>query len=163
MGLDRAEPPNKPLQPASRGPTMTISESHASHIRRVRVDFLLEGCQLDPDTVTQAVGVRPSLYARQGDERRNVKGDVVGTHERRWWQLSSKDAITSKDINDHFRFLLDRLLSCREAILNFAEGGETFFGVLWESSYLYAGTGPVLDPECIAGVAALGAGMGFDI
>lgn len=35
--------------------------------------------------------------------------------------------------------------------------------VFWQSTYLYAGTGPLLDAADLAGVAALGAGMGFDI
>ena len=31
------------------------------------------------------------------------------------------------------------------------------------SSYLYAGTGPVLAGDCIAGICELKAGLGFDI
>ena len=58
---------------------------------------------------------------------------------------------------------MERLLPHREAILELADGGETYFDVLWQSTYLYAGTGPLIEADCLAGVAALRAGMGFDI
>jgi hypothetical protein len=41
-------------------------------------------------------------------------------------------------------------------------GGHTST-LLWKSSYLYAGTGPLVDAVSIAGIAALRAGVGFDI
>lgn len=44
-----------------------------------------------------------------------------------------------------------------------ASGGETYFDVLWESTYLYAGTGPLLSAQVCEGIGALRAGMGFDI
>ena len=44
-----------------------------------------------------------------------------------------------------------------------ARDGSSCRDVLWKSTYVYAGTGPSLDPASLAGVAALGAGMGFDI
>jgi hypothetical protein len=123
----------------------------------------VEAPSLDPEAVTKTLGISASRHACRGDERRNFNGDVIGVHECGWWKLSSKDVVVSKDINDHFRFLLDRLLPFREEIISFAEGGETYFDVLWESTYLYAGTGPLLDAASIAGAAALHAGMGFDI
>lgn len=142
---------------------MTISESHAAHIRQVHIEFVIESPKLDPKMVTERIGLSPSGTGRKGEQRRNFKGDVVGVEENGWWQLSTKGIVASKDINDHFHFLLDRLLPHRESVLKFAEGGETYFGVRWESTYLYAGTGPLIDSKSISGVAALVAGMGFDI
>jgi hypothetical protein len=55
------------------------------------------------------------------------------------------------------------LLPHRLTILDFARDGQTAFDVLWKSTYLYAGTGPMLDADCVSGVAALGAGISFDI
>jgi hypothetical protein len=78
-------------------------------------------------------------------------------------QVGTEGIVVSKDINDHFHFLLDRLLPHSDEILSFAKGGDTYFGVLWQSTYLYAGTGPLIDARSLAGVAMLGASMGFDI
>ena len=67
------------------------------------------------------------------------------------------------DINEHLKVLLDVLLPKREIILEFATGGETYFGVIWKSTYLYAGTGPLIEAQYLRGITELGAGIGFDI
>jgi hypothetical protein len=94
--------------------------------------------------------------------RRNYAGDIMGTYDRGSWYLSSEGAVDSKDINDHFHYVLERLLPGRDYFAQ-VPNGETYFDVLWKSSYLYAGTGPLIDAASIAGIAALGAGVGFDI
>jgi hypothetical protein len=71
--------------------------------------------------------------------------------------------VNSKDVNDHFQWILAQILPHREAVLDLARSGESFFNVRWESTHLYAGSGPLIDAECLNGVVALGAGMGFDI
>jgi hypothetical protein len=146
---------------------MSINELHASHIGRVCVDFYLSSPSLDPSKVTEALGLQPDKSAKRGDERSNYAGNLLSPHEEGFWVLSSKGKVNgklqSKDINDHIMFLLKLLLPHRENILRFAEGGETSFSVLWESSYLYAGTGPDISRECIEGISQLGAGIGFDI
>ena len=146
---------------------MSINELHASHIRRVGVDFYLSSPSLDPGEVTEALSLQPDKSAKRGDERRNYSGNLLSPHEEGFWMLSSKGKVNgkfqSKDINEHIVFLLKLLLPHRESILRFAEGGETSFSVLWESSYLYAGTGPEIFRECIEGISQLGAGIGFDI
>jgi len=146
---------------------MSINELHASHIGRVGVDFYVASPALNPSEVTAALGIQPDKFASRGDERRNPAGGLLSPYQEGFWLLSSKGkvqgALEAKDIDEHLMFLLKLLLPHRESILGFAEGGETSFGVLWESSYLYAGTGPVISRECIAGIAQLGADIGFDI
>ncbi|GDX94596.1 hypothetical protein LBMAG47_02590 [Planctomycetia bacterium] len=143
---------------------MVISELHASHIRKVEVSFCLLVPDLDPDAVTARIGLSPDEAHRRGDERRHKRsGEVLGLYREGLWAVGSLPHVDSKDINDHFRWVLRQMLPHREAVLEFARGGETYFDVLWTSTYLYAGTGPLIDAECLAGVAALGGGMGFDI
>lgn len=142
---------------------MGINELHASHIRQVRVSFSISGQSLLPEQVTKAIGIQPDQSAQKGDEKRNNQREIIGVHSESFWVLSTEGKIESKDINDHLRHLLSLLLPYRETILKFAEDGETYFDVLWKSTYLYAGTGPVIERGCLYGVAQLGAGMGFDI
>jgi hypothetical protein len=146
---------------------MSINALHAAHIGRVGVDFYLSLPSLDPSKVTEGLGLQPDESAKRGDERKNYAGDLLSPHEEGFWVLSSKGKVNgelqSKDINEHIMFLLKLLLPHRESILRFAAGGETYFSVLWESSYLYAGTGPDISRECIEGISQLGAGLGFDI
>ena len=133
---------------------MTINELHASHIGRVGVSFHLSSPTLDPDEVTRALKISPDLVS-------------VPPSTHGFWSLSSQGKVEglleSKDINEHLRYLLRNLLLFREAILDFAKGGNTYFDVLWESSYLYSGTGPEIASDCIAGICQLNAGLGFDI
>jgi hypothetical protein len=77
--------------------------------------------------------------------------------------MSTEGAVDSKDINEHFRYLRDRLNVTREILDSIAPNGRTYIDVLWQSTYLYGGTGPLLDAEAIGWAAAVGAGMGFDI
>lgn len=88
---------------------------------------------------------------------------MLAAHDEGWWAIRTEGKVDSKDINDHFRHVLDLLLPRQEEIRKLVEGGEALFSVLWQSIYLYAGTGPVLGREIIAGIAALSAEMAFDI
>lgn len=142
---------------------MGISESHASHIGRVGVDYCLSGDELDPRIVTSSTGLTPSFSARRGDPRLGPNGRKLGAYEIGLWRVSSESAVVSKDVNDHFAFLLERLLPHQGILRNFAAAGRACFFVFWESSYLYAGTGPAIDSRAVSGAAALGASMDFDI
>ena len=142
---------------------MGISELHVSHIRDVRVGVVLSSPNLTPQDVTATLGIEPDSSASRGDEQRNIAGKLMKPHTEGYWRIDTKGKVQSKDINDHFRFLLSLLLPHTKSILKFAQDGETYFDVLWQSTYLYAGTGPVIDSECLQGVSELQAGMGFDI
>jgi hypothetical protein len=145
---------------------MPIGPDHAAHIGRVRVAYVLSGPEVDPDAITRATGLRPTYEHHVGDEKRNVGGCVLGLHADGAWRLESRiegDALVCKDIDVHVRSLLVQLLPHAESLRGWARRGEAVFDVLWESSYLYAGTGPVLAADCIEGIARLGASLGFDI
>ena len=142
---------------------MNLNELHASHIRRVEVGFVISGVNIDPRAITHALGLQPDLSAARGDERRNFKGTLLPPHDEGFWRLDTSGKVQSKDINDHFRYLLSLLLPRQESILKLSQDGETNFDILWQSTYLYAGTGPVIDWDCLQGVSQLHAGMGFDI
>src|ERR1700742_1371906 len=118
---------------------MPINEFHASHIRKVEVNFIISGEWLIPAQVTEATGIQPDYSGNRGDERQNGLGHVMGTHSEGFWVLSIEGKVESKDINDHLRYLLSRLLPHRKAIRKLAEKGPTYFGALWQSTYLYAG------------------------
>jgi uncharacterized protein DUF4279 len=144
---------------------MPLNPLYLSTIRRVHVEFDLSAHDLDPDKVSLALKIKPSRSARRGDERRNPRGTLLSPYKEGWWQLSSEGKVKSKDINKHFEYLLRRLLPHKETILSFAKDktGETYFDVLWESTYLYAGSGPLLSSQSIKGMAELNASIGFDI
>jgi hypothetical protein len=147
---------------------MAINEFQASHTIDVNVGFILSGPRVDPHRVSDLIKILPDRSARKGDERRNIKGDLLGYEDNGWWRLDSGPrlnvtGIRSKDINEHLKILLKILMPHCELLNLLSEGGETFFDVLWKSSYLYAGTGPLIEAEHLRGMVDLRAGLGFDI
>jgi hypothetical protein len=58
-----------------------INDLHASHIRRIYVEFSIESPDLEPTLVTERLGIPPSQFGRRGDERRNYA--VLITAQRR--------------------------------------------------------------------------------
>ncbi len=142
---------------------MGLNPSYEATIKSVAVTFSVSAADLDPAAVSAALGVTPTRSARRGDERRNLRGALLRPEQEGWWALSTRGRVDSKDIDDHFRDLLELLLPHRESLLAFSRGGETYFDVVWKSTYLYAGSGPLLAADVVAGIAALGASIGFDI
>jgi hypothetical protein len=147
---------------------MTIGKLHASHIRRVNVGFIISGPKVDPGELSTLLKLQPDSSAQKGDERRNNKGILLGFEEHSWWRIDSRSrlkvkGIRQKDINEHLKVLLKVLLPHCELLNKFAEDGEIFCDVLWESTYLYAGTGPLIEAQYLRGIANLNAGIGFDI
>ena len=95
--------------------------------------------------------------------RSNRAGQLLRPEQEGWWALGTRGKLESKDVREHFHYLLAFLLPHAGALRDFAQGGETYFDVVWKSTYLYAGTGPIFDAESLRGIAELGASMGFDI
>ncbi len=97
-----------------------------------------------------------------------MKGDVIGIEEEGWWQIESLKRVKGhgnslKDINEHLKVLLELLVPQSNRLIEMSKNGERFFDVLWESTYLYAGTGLLVNAEHLQGIAKLKTGMGFDI
>lgn len=142
---------------------MELNPLHESHIVKVAVSFEPTAPDLNPDEFSGILNIDPDDSAKAGGERRNYVGELLEPHKEGWWKLSTEDKLSSKDINDHFKYLLDRLLPHKDEILKLTANGETYFNVIWKSTYLYAGTGPVIEREIIRGTSELNAEIGFDI
>lgn len=144
---------------------MELDEFYVSHIGMVRVSFSVSALNLNPAELTKTIGIQPVSAVKRGDERRNYVGNIISPHEEGYWMLSSEGKVVSKDVNEHFSFLLKILLPHQNTIVRLVKklNGETDFDVLWKSSYLHAGTGPLLSFETVEGVSQLSAGIGFDI
>jgi hypothetical protein len=142
---------------------MYLNELHTSHIKKVEVGFIISGKDLIPTDVTKALELQPDHYASKDSAKYNYSGNVIGKHSEGFWRIDTKKTVQSKDVNDHFRYLLSLLLPHKEAVVDFAKNGETFFDVLWQSTYLDTRTGPLIAGDCLQGISQLQAGMGFDI
>ena len=130
--------------------------------------FIISGPKVEPEKLSALVNIVPDRSARKRDERRNIKGALLGYEENGWWSLESTPrlrvrGIRKKDINEHIDALLKILLPHKVLFNKLSENSETLFDVLWKSTYLYAGTGPCIDAHILRGMAELNAGIAFDI
>ena len=142
----------------------TSSESD-DHIGRIKVSLYISGKDIDLEEISVLAGRTADYAVSRGDKRLNSVGKVIGIHEQSEWILSTEGRVASKDINEHFRYLFRSISSADALLVARLEGwgAETYFDVLWESSYLYAGTGPILENDVIGEVAKLNGKIGFDI
>jgi hypothetical protein len=140
-----------------------ITKFEESTILSVRVAFSLTGPQLIPCEVTSGIGITPDFTIEPGAPWLNPLGMKIGKHETGMWGISSARRVKSKNINEHLKHLVDILLPRKRSLCELAKENESFFDVLWKSSYLNAGAGLRLDAECLHGVATLNAGIRFDI
>lgn len=142
-----------------------LSELYLSHIGRVEASFYMSAAELSPDFVTNKLNIMPDAQSYRGEVKRNADGQELGRNKTGYWKISSTGRVSSKDINDHFDYLLGILLPNRDSINEIARqsGAEMFFDVLWESSYLFSGTGPIISGQTICGISEFGASINFDI
>jgi hypothetical protein len=63
---------------------------------------------LEPDVVTEGLGIQPSRAHRRGDIR-NPLAKRPFIHPRGGWFLSSEGAVQSRDVRRHIDWLLDQV------------------------------------------------------
>src|SRR5437588_12517696 len=77
---------------------------------------------LDPEVVTQALGLQPTRAHRRGDVR-NPHSKHPFVHPRGGWYLTSRGTVQSRDVRRHIDWLLDQLDSKGEALKQLQERG----------------------------------------
>lgn len=137
---------------------MEYSEFHLNTIVKVEAYFAFNNFDFHPDLITKELGIKPDKIDVKGDPRETIPGKSIITPFNSWGVKSNSD---SKDINFHIKQLLTRLKGL-ESKMN-PKFGAPYFGILYKSNYLYAGSGPYFEPEVIQGIAKFKAEMVFDI
>jgi hypothetical protein len=84
-------------------------------LARPYVKFILQGEPVDPDLITEALGVSPA--------RRFKKGDTYGKKGNKWtigfWSISSRDMVESSDLENHIVWILERLEPVKDKLTYF--------------------------------------------
>ena len=127
------------------------TETHAT--------FRLLGDMLDPEEVSRALGITPTIARRKGDTYGNPKRPVVS--RTGIWALESEGAVAGADLEAHLGFLLNQLVFKASVVAKLIQGGLT--GDIL--CYWMSGTGqggPALGAETIRRIASLGVGLEFD-
>ena len=77
-----------------------------------RISFSLAICGKvqSPAEITRALGIRPDYTHLLGDEIVSGGGKTVGTRIRHVWVFDSTSLTNSKNLDEHARKVLDRVL-----------------------------------------------------
>ncbi len=111
---------------------------------------------LDPDEVTERLGVTPTKVQRVGDKRGSYTCDLNG------WFLCSNGQVHSRDSRRHIDWILDQVESCAEELENIRKsGGRADISCSWLSASGHGG--PTVSPHQSNRLAALGLDCWFDV
>ncbi len=137
---------------------MALSPQFADSVQKVSVTFGFANFDCDPEVITAALGIIPDEVRRRGDQI-SVRSGKLFKVPFSTWSISSR--VASKDVNDHFRELLERLHGSVGRLE--PRWGVPTFSVLYKAAHLYAGNGPFFEVDVVQGIAALGAELWQDI
>src|SRR5690349_14749451 len=89
---------------------------------RTYATLVIVHLDLDPEGVTQELGLQPTRAYRRGDIR-NPHGSRPYVYPRGGWQLTSEGAVQSRDVRRHIDWLLDRVDSNAGVLKQLQEKG----------------------------------------
>ncbi len=135
---------------------------HLDGVSAVAVHFRFAAESLDPQAVTQRLGIEPDWAQRRGDPVVRGGGDPLGQAENGIWSLSSTGRVRSLHIAAHLRALLDLLRPVAPAVAELAAEYPAFFFMVYTSDELPRGRGFGLGPELLHEIAELGAAIDLD-
>jgi Domain of unknown function (DUF4279) len=128
---------------------------------RTHATVCIYGDSLDPETVTRDLGIQPTDAHRRGEIRNGDRRRPL-VYRTGGWFLESRMVVSSRDLRQHIDWLLDQLGGKGDVLRRIRDSEHTtIISCFWESAHGYGG--PMLWPEQIARLAALGLELWFDV
>ena len=128
------------------------------HTTRTFVSLIVRGKDLNPQMVTDSIGIFPSRFFKRGDIRKDSKKWPHG-----YWELESTGFVQSSDLALHLEWMAAKLEPSKTALrmlLN-NEDLNTELSCFW---ILPTGNDNLsLSPELLNRIASLGLKLSFDI
>ena len=120
--------------------------------------FILRGKDLDPQEVSDSIGIQPTKRFRRGDIR---KGNKRWPHG--YWELSSKNEVSSIDLSLHLQWLLNQLEPANSQLLKIIKKDSVCAEIrcLWVLPIEYVNLS--IDSELLSKIAYLGLSLEIDI
>lgn len=111
---------------------------------------------LDPDEVTERLGISPSEVQREGDRRRSTSIKLNG------WFLCSRGQVVSRDARRHIDWILDQIEPVAAELDKLRSlGARADISCFWLSAYGHGG--PTISPHQSGRLAALNLDCWFDV
>lgn len=136
---------------------MPINEIFEREIQQVEVSLVFTDFEMDPEEITEKLGLQPDDLRRKGETRRLENGQEFVVPFNLW---SFKSPESSLDPNVQIRAIFDLLESVGTRV---NPEWKPFFNILWKSRVLGAGSGPFYEKDVIEGIARIGAEIYQDL
>lgn len=93
------------------------------------VKFIFKGESVDPDLITETLGILPDRRFRKGDPY----GKKGRTRPIGLWSISSSDRVESNNLEQHIVWILEKLEPVQEKLAGFIlqDGVDAFFKVVF--------------------------------
>lgn len=120
--------------------------------------FILRGKNLDPQEVSDSIGIQPTKRFRRGEIR---KGNKIWPHG--YWELSSKNEISSIDLSLHLQWLVKQLEPSNDQLLKIIKQESVIAEIrcLWVLPMEYVNLS--INSELLNKIAFLGLSLEIDI
>jgi hypothetical protein len=138
---------------------MSIEAQWKSHVGKVSVRLELVGFDLQPDQLTTAFGLEPTLSDYTHVPAQFTPGGLLGGRGFGKWCYDTAAHLHSHDVNEHLRHLLGIFRPLRSQIDELRPRPALVVCVHYESTIAGTGAAPLIDADCIAGLAELGASL----
>ena len=112
---------------------------------------------LDPDEITQRLGINPTDSHRRGE----LHGPRAQAWKQTLWSLTSQDQPIPRDLEPHIAWVLDKIEPARAQLTMLMEAGVEANMFCFLSCYGMGG--PTLSPNVMGRLAALQLPLGLDI
>jgi uncharacterized protein DUF4279 len=114
---------------------------------------------MNPDEITEVLGVTPTQIQRKGDQRSYGKLKV---HETSGWWISTKEKLDSLDARHHLDWILDQISNKQQEVAMLQQRDYLIdVCVRWDSKSGHGG--PTLSQKQLRGFGNLGIEVWFDI
>lgn len=128
----------------------------------IRVEFHLVGNEITPQEITDILGITPSRIFIKG-EKRFPKLNLKPTHKENAWSLRASKDISSLDINDYIKPVVEILFPIREKLIILCEEKDLYSELSCVIEIIEQSPIMHLEPDLISKIALLQTHIDFDI
>ena len=120
--------------------------------------LILRGKDLNPHSVIDVIGIQPTRSFSKGDVRKNNKEWPHG-----YWELNSKEYVTSADISSHINWLIKKLDGSKNEWLMFT--GQEGIDAELSCFMIYSSNHEVInmDADLLSELSSLNISLEFDM
>lgn len=131
-------------------------------VNELFIDFVISAKELNSNEIQLLFGnsVTPDKSVSRGD-----KHPMGYPYPEGMWLLSTRNKLNSEDVNEHIKVLVNTLHPYQDSIVNYAQihdGVIIGFHIIWKSSDLHSGSGPLISAECVKFISQFNAELIVD-